>query len=122
MVGLVGRLWPEGTLWCNIVDKELLSSLSAQERKRQEVIFELISTERRYVEDVAMILNVRLRGPGHSDKLAQVFSQPLQSLLKPPEHAMLFINMKDLLPVNQARSNVQSDPSLTPPVGLLERP
>ena len=61
MVGLVGRLWPEGTLWCNIVDKEFLSSLSAQERKRQEVIFELISTERRYVEDVAMILNVRPR-------------------------------------------------------------
>lgn len=56
---LVGRSWPEGTLWINVVDKELATSLSAQERKRQEVIFELISTERRYVEDVAMILNVR---------------------------------------------------------------
>ena len=52
-------MWPEGTLWCNVVDKDLLASLSSQDRKRQEVIFELISTERRYVEDVAMILNVR---------------------------------------------------------------
>ena len=56
---LVGRLWPEGTLWCNVVDKETLNNVPVAERRRQEIIFEMISTERRYVEDLVLIITVQ---------------------------------------------------------------
>ncbi|WFD35870.1 RHO1 GDP-GTP exchange protein 2 [Malassezia cuniculi] len=41
-----------GELWSESVPREVFESVSERERKRQEVIFEIISTERQYVADL----------------------------------------------------------------------
>lgn len=46
-------------LWSDAVSKQLLNSLTAQERKRQEVIHEIICTERDYVNDLLILQRVR---------------------------------------------------------------
>jgi len=45
--------------WFDKVDGKVLSALSEKEKKRQEVIFELIQTEKDFVRDLDIIINVR---------------------------------------------------------------
>jgi hypothetical protein len=42
----------------DIVSPEVLAKLTPKERKRQEIIFELINTEDQYVKDVQILINV----------------------------------------------------------------
>jgi hypothetical protein len=43
-----------------VEDKSLLASLSADEQKRQNVILELITTEKQYVNDLRTLIEVPL--------------------------------------------------------------
>lgn len=46
--------------WASTMDEIELNAIPAVERKRQEAIFELIATERSYLSDLQMIINVSL--------------------------------------------------------------
>jgi hypothetical protein len=46
--------------FADCVPLEILSSLPDSERKRQEVMFEFVNTERQYVNDIGIIINVYL--------------------------------------------------------------
>ncbi|KNC95938.1 uncharacterized protein SPPG_08691 [Spizellomyces punctatus DAOM BR117] len=48
----------KGHLWSTSVPKEIVESVSATERKRQEIIFETIQTEREFVADLELIQSV----------------------------------------------------------------
>ncbi|KAI6004647.1 hypothetical protein EDD15DRAFT_2216462 [Pisolithus albus] len=45
-----------GTSWASPLDRTALEGIPAVERKRQEAIFELISTEADYVRDLQLIV------------------------------------------------------------------
>ncbi|ORX55506.1 hypothetical protein BCR36DRAFT_403069 [Piromyces finnis] len=45
----------ENQYWSTVMPENIVNSVSETERKRQEVIFELIKTEREYVEDLDLI-------------------------------------------------------------------
>lgn len=45
--------------WASTMDPIELEAILPEERKRQEAIFELIATERSYLNDLQMIINVR---------------------------------------------------------------
>ncbi|KAJ3359370.1 Rho guanine nucleotide exchange factor 4, partial [Kappamyces sp. JEL0680] len=64
-------------------------SLSKQEIKRQEVIYEIIATEADYIQDLETILELYIR--------------PLQKskLIRPKDMAIIFSNIEQVLPVNQ---------------------
>jgi hypothetical protein len=47
--------------WASTMDSLELEAIPADERKRQEAIFELIATERSYLNDLQMIINVSTR-------------------------------------------------------------
>ncbi|KAI8853109.1 Dbl homology domain-containing protein [Chytridium lagenaria] len=66
-----------------------ISKLSKEEIKRQEVIFELILTEKEYIRDLNIIINLFL------SKLRE------KSILQPRQVAVVFSNIEQLLPVNQ---------------------
>jgi hypothetical protein len=46
--------------WAATMDAKELVNVSAEERKRQEAIYELIVTERTYLHDLQLIVNVRV--------------------------------------------------------------
>jgi len=74
----------------DIVSPEVLGKLTPKERKRQEIIFEMINTEDQYVKDVQILINS--------------FLVPIRqrNLLKQNEIESLFANVESILPVNQA--------------------
>lgn len=49
----------ERLTWAGTMDPIELEAIPQEERKRQEAIFELITTERSYLSDLQMIINVR---------------------------------------------------------------
>ena len=48
-----------GSSWASLVDRSALEDIPKLERRRQEAIFELISTEADYVRDVQLVVEVR---------------------------------------------------------------
>jgi len=48
----------ENQYWSTVMPENIVKSVSETERKRQEVIFELIKTEREYVDDLDLIQKV----------------------------------------------------------------
>ena len=75
--------------WSQSVDAQLLQRISMDERKRQESIFELISTESNYVHKLQTLIDV--------------FYIPLRSrpsLMSPSELSAIFINIESLLVCN----------------------
>lgn len=52
----------EERLWINTVPKTILDKLTKDEKKRQENIFELIYTEKDFVNDLTYLKEVRLSG------------------------------------------------------------
>ncbi|ORX87719.1 hypothetical protein BCR32DRAFT_194653, partial [Anaeromyces robustus] len=52
---------PENEFWSTVIPENIVNSVSDTERKRQEVIFELIKTEREYVEDLDFIQKVYIQ-------------------------------------------------------------
>lgn len=43
----------------DVVPSDILESLSAKELRRQEIIFEIVNTERQYVKDLFLLIEVR---------------------------------------------------------------
>ncbi|KAI9355339.1 Dbl homology domain-containing protein [Zopfochytrium polystomum] len=66
-----------------------LSAISAEEVKRQEIVYELMTTEREYIRDLSTII--------------EFFLKPIreQGLITAKYVSVLFSNIEQLLPVNQ---------------------
>lgn len=52
--------------WSSLVDKSALEEIPTKERRRQEAIFELITTEAAYVRDLQLIVEVSDSVMSHS--------------------------------------------------------
>ncbi|KAI9478903.1 MAG: hypothetical protein EXX96DRAFT_525777 [Benjaminiella poitrasii] len=74
--------------WASTMDKIELEAIPNEERKRQEAIFELISTEKTYLNDLQMIINVFYTDSG--------------KYLSQDECDVVFSNIDDLLLCNTA--------------------
>lgn len=70
------------------MDPETIKGITKEDRKRQEAIFELISTEQSYLRDLQMII--------------EVFYGPLQNILIEDELKIIFSNIEDILLCNTA--------------------
>jgi hypothetical protein len=71
------------------VPKETLDKLSSQEKQQQEVIYELINTEKQYVDDLHTIL--------------EVFVMPIRdrNLLNKIEMGSIFSNIEVIVPLHE---------------------
>ncbi|KAI9322514.1 hypothetical protein BX666DRAFT_1849334 [Dichotomocladium elegans] len=74
--------------WASAIDEHELAAISLEERKRQEAIFELISTEKTYLRDLQLIINV--------------FYTDSARYLERDEQDVIFSNIEDLLLCNTA--------------------
>ncbi|KAI6140316.1 Dbl homology domain-containing protein [Pisolithus tinctorius] len=77
-----------GTSWASLVDRTALEEIPAVERKRQEAIFELISTEADYVRDLQLIV--------------ELFYSRLVDILGEDSTSVIFSNIEDILLTNTA--------------------
>ncbi|THH02546.1 hypothetical protein EW145_g6732 [Phellinidium pouzarii] len=75
-----------GSSWASLLGGDVLEGIPTLERKRQEIIFELINTEAAYVRDLQLIV--------------EVFYSSMLSLLDEKEITVVFANIEDLLLVN----------------------
>ncbi|KAI9217398.1 Dbl homology domain-containing protein [Blastocladiella britannica] len=76
----------EGSTWSAVMYPQLIQSLSPEERKRQEAIFEFIKTEQSYVRDLQVVMDVFIQpltlgphaatilGPNHVATGKQMFA------------------------------------------------
>lgn len=74
--------------WASLMDPGALESISPEEKKRQEAIYELISTEQSYTRNMQL--------------LVEAFYGPLQSLLSERDLRTIFSNVEDILLCNTA--------------------
>ncbi|KIK78082.1 hypothetical protein PAXRUDRAFT_17082 [Paxillus rubicundulus Ve08.2h10] len=77
-----------GSSWASLVDRSALEGIPKAERKRQEAIFELISTEADYVRDLQLIVGL--------------FYSRLMETLDEQSTASIFSNIEDILLTNTA--------------------
>ncbi|KAI6017674.1 Dbl homology domain-containing protein [Pisolithus microcarpus] len=77
-----------GTSWASLLDGTALEGIPAVERKRQEAIFELISTEADYVRDLQLIV--------------ELFYSRLVDTLEEESTSVIFCNIEDILLTNTA--------------------
>ncbi|BEJ13329.1 hypothetical protein CspHIS471_0305030 [Cutaneotrichosporon sp. HIS471] len=75
-----------GKTWSSLIDHSVLSTMSDTERKRQESIFEFISTEASYVRDLQLIVGV--------------FYARLMSYLPDKALRVIFANVEDIMMLN----------------------
>ncbi|KAI0333129.1 hypothetical protein GY45DRAFT_1320068 [Cubamyces sp. BRFM 1775] len=75
-----------GSSWASLVDKSALEEIPAAERRRQEAIFELITTEGAYVRDLQLIV--------------EHFYANVYSLLDEKARTVIFANVEDILLMN----------------------
>ncbi|EGO21969.1 hypothetical protein SERLADRAFT_417338 [Serpula lacrymans var. lacrymans S7.9] len=75
-----------GSSWASLVDKSALDGIPKSERRRQETIFELITTEADYVRDLQLIV--------------ELFYSRLMSVLGEKATTVIFANIEDLLLIN----------------------
>jgi len=73
------------------IDGMILGRLSDKEKRRQEIIFELLQTERDYVRDLDIIIELFLNGLRDS------------KILSAKDITTMFSNIESLLPINQVR-------------------
>ncbi|KAJ3106972.1 Myosin 10A, isoform D [Phlyctochytrium planicorne] len=91
-VSIVGSPAETKKTWADFVGgPEAVEKLqiSKQERKRQEVIFEIVSTERDYVEDLETIIDVYIKQLKRS------------KLIRPKDMSVIFSNIEAMSPVNK---------------------
>lgn len=72
-----------GSSWSSLVDKSALEGIPSQERRRQEAIFELITTENAYVRDLQLVV--------------EVFYSSMMPLLDRKGTTVVFANIEDIL-------------------------
>lgn len=77
---------PTAQTWASSVSASVLDSMSKEERKRQEAIFELISTEQSYVRDLNMVI--------------EIIYTPMRKLIATHEISAIFANFEELLVCN----------------------
>ncbi|TXT04229.1 hypothetical protein VHUM_04227 [Vanrija humicola] len=75
-----------GKTWGSLVDPSVLSTMTGEERKRQEAIFEFIATESSYVRDLQLIVNV--------------YYFRLMNILDEKSLTVIFANIEDILMFN----------------------
>lgn len=75
-----------GKTWGSLVDPSVLSTMSDEERKRQEAIFEFIATEGSYVRDLQLIVGV--------------YYAALMDVLDDQALKVIFANVEDILMLN----------------------
>jgi len=75
-----------GLSWASLVDKSALEEIPVKERRRQEAIFELITTEAAYVRDLQLIV--------------ELFYANLLELLDEKAVKVIFANVEDILLMN----------------------
>ncbi|ORY81158.1 hypothetical protein LY90DRAFT_664375 [Neocallimastix californiae] len=61
----------ENQYWSTVMPKEIVESVSDTEKKRQEVIFELIKTEKEYIEDLELIQKLYVQKLRYSNILEE---------------------------------------------------
>ncbi|KAI6017701.1 Dbl homology domain-containing protein [Pisolithus microcarpus] len=76
------------TSWASLLDRTALEGIPAVARKRQEVIFEFISTEADYVRDLQLIV--------------ELFYLHLVDMLEAESTSVIFSNIEDILLTNTA--------------------
>ncbi|KAJ3040319.1 RHO1 GDP-GTP exchange protein 2 [Rhizophlyctis rosea] len=54
-------VWLQDKLWSTTVPKEVLESVSDTEKKRQEIIFEIVQTEREYLDDLELLQTLYIK-------------------------------------------------------------
>ena len=79
-------------LWFMSVPKEIVDSVSDSERKRQEIIFEIIQTEKEYVDDLLTLQTVFVQPLLEGDILSPIRKEKLIS--------SLFLNIGELYNIN----------------------
>ncbi|KAK4700326.1 hypothetical protein P7C70_g5926, partial [Phenoliferia sp. Uapishka_3] len=72
--------------WASLIDQSALENVPDRERKRQESIFEFISTEQSYVQSLQLII--------------EVFFGALQPMLTQKASEIVFANIEDILMFN----------------------
>ncbi|KAF8328838.1 Dbl homology domain-containing protein, partial [Cantharellus anzutake] len=77
-----------GSSWSSLVDESALEGIPSMERRRQEAMFELITTESGYVHDLQLII--------------ETFYAPLLKILTEKESVGVFANIEELLLCNTA--------------------
>ncbi|KZT11160.1 uncharacterized protein LAESUDRAFT_754850 [Laetiporus sulphureus 93-53] len=75
-----------GSSWASLVDKSALEEIPVKERRRQEAIFELITTEAAYVRDLQLIV--------------EHFYAKLMDILDEKAIRVIFANVEDILLTN----------------------
>ncbi|KAF8589690.1 hypothetical protein K439DRAFT_300209 [Ramaria rubella] len=75
-----------GSSWSSLVDKTALDGIPPDERRRQEVIFELIATESAYVRDLQLIV--------------ETFYGSMLPMLDSKATTVIFANIEDILLTN----------------------
>jgi len=108
-IGDLDKVEP-GSLWIHTVSKEIVDSVSDQEKKRQEAINEVIYTERDFVRDMEYLRDVcflwSLVDFVCADENVQVWVTPLstQDIIPEPRRAdfieQVFWNIQDVIAVN----------------------
>jgi RHO1 GDP-GTP exchange protein 1/2 len=99
-----------GLLWIHTVSKEIVDSVSDQEKRRQEAINEVIYTERDFVRDMEYLRDVRSSFRSivivNADVTTQVWKAPLssQDIISEPRRAdfieQVFWNIHEVIAVN----------------------
>nr|KAJ3415389.1 Myosin 10A, isoform D [Polyrhizophydium stewartii] len=112
-VAVLGAPAVQKQLWVDFVGgPEAVDALglSKKEIKRQEVIFEIISTESDYLDDLEIVCEVSVpplhaphRTCSHYPHGPQVYIKQLKrnKMIRPKDMAIIFSNIEQLLPVNQ---------------------
>lgn len=97
---------PSLVTWASTMDELELATIPAEERRRQEAIYELITTESTYLRDLQLIVNVsrnrtRCRfGANICLALRKVFYAESSKYLTRDEQDIVFSNIDDLLICN----------------------
>ncbi|KAJ3189570.1 Myosin 10A, isoform D [Irineochytrium annulatum] len=89
-----------------VVDK---LGISKQERKRQEVIFEVLCTERDYVEDLETVIEVYIK------------QLKKNKLLRPKDMSVIFSNIETIMPVNSELLKLLEDRQAESENGVVEQ-
>ncbi|KAJ1912521.1 RHO1 GDP-GTP exchange protein 2 [Tieghemiomyces parasiticus] len=84
----------EERLWAKAVPPQIMDSVTKQEHKRQELIFELIYTEKDYVRDLELMQEIYIKPLYHRDIIP---ADKRRRLL-----LVIFSNVADLLAINAA--------------------
>ncbi|KAJ1540589.1 hypothetical protein HK096_010817, partial [Nowakowskiella sp. JEL0078] len=89
IVGAPAGMRPRWVDWMGGNEAVAKLGLSKKEIQRQEVIYEVIATEKDYIEDLGTVIEVYIK------------QLRIKKLLRPKDMSVIFSNLEQLMPVNQ---------------------